>query len=144
MHMHRVTGRPIAAVLALISAGSVSVAFADPPATPEATPAAAAPVAVPVAPVATPAPARAPAPEPAPAPAVASTQGTSRVNIQSDPTGAEIYLDGQMVGSTPSTLMIPTGSHQFRVHASGHADWTRTVNILGGSEISLTAALDKN
>ena len=45
MHMHRVTGRPIAALLALISAGSVSVAFADPPATPEATPAAAAPVA---------------------------------------------------------------------------------------------------
>jgi len=45
MHMHRVTGRPIAAVLALISACGVSVAFADPPAPLEATPAAAAPAA---------------------------------------------------------------------------------------------------
>ena len=44
MRMHRVTGRPIAAVLALISACGVSVAFADPP-TAEATPAAAAPAA---------------------------------------------------------------------------------------------------
>jgi hypothetical protein len=63
MRMHRVTGRPIAAVLALISACGVSVAFADPPATPEATPAAAAPVASPTS---------APAASPAAAPAKAA------------------------------------------------------------------------
>jgi hypothetical protein len=45
MRMHRVTCRSIAAVVALISACGLSVAFADPPAAPEATPAAAAPVA---------------------------------------------------------------------------------------------------
>jgi pyruvate/2-oxoglutarate dehydrogenase complex dihydrolipoamide acyltransferase (E2) component len=60
MRTHRVTGRPIAAVLALISACGVSVAFADPPAAPEATPAAAAPVAP-----ATSAPAASPAAAPA-------------------------------------------------------------------------------
>jgi hypothetical protein len=103
------------------------------------------PAAVPVAaPVATPAATPAVAVAPTSAPAVASAQGTSRVNIQSDPVGAEIYLDGEMVGSTPSTLVIPSGSHQFRVHASGHPDWTRTVKLLPGSEISLSAALDKN
>ena len=67
MHMHRVTGRPIAAVLALISACGVSVAFADPPAPPEATPAAAAPAAS-----ATSAPAATPAATPAAAPAKAA------------------------------------------------------------------------
>ena len=58
--------------------------------------------------------------------------------------GAEIYLDDQMVGSTPSALMIPPGHHTFRVHAFGHPDWTRQVNILPGSEITLSANLDKN
>lgn len=115
---------------------------AVPVAAPAATSAAAPAAAVP--PPAAPAPVVAPSASPSAAPNVASAQGTSRVSIQSDPAGAEIYLDGQMVGSTPSTLMIPSGSHQFRVHAPGHPDWTRTVSILPGSEISLSAPLDKN
>ncbi|HUL32977.1 MAG TPA: PEGA domain-containing protein [Candidatus Eisenbacteria bacterium] len=108
------------------------------------------------APASTPVPAKAPAsippvsatsatPQQAPAPLAAPvSQGTSRVKIQSDPAGAEIYLDGQMVGSTPSVLQIPTGTHLFRVHADGHADWSRQVNILPGSEITLSATLTKN
>ena len=36
MRMHRVTGRSIAAILALLGAGSMSVVLADPPATPDA------------------------------------------------------------------------------------------------------------
>jgi hypothetical protein len=121
----------------------VSVAPA-PTVAPVAAPVAA-PAAAPVAAAPAPAPAAAVAvqPAPAPAPAVAS-QATSHVKIQSDPSGAEIYLDGQMVGSTPSTLMIPSGSHTFRVHASGHPDWTRQVTILSGSEITLSANFDKD
>ena len=113
-----------------------------------------APVTTTAAPVAAPVAAPASAPVAAPQPAasqtapaattVATGQGTSRVKIISDPDGAEIYLDGEMVGSTPSTLMIPAGSHTFKVHAPGHADWTRQVNILAGGEISLSATLDKN
>jgi len=112
---------------------------AAPVATPTAAPVTAAPATAPVsaAPVAAPQQAVAPAP-------VVSENASSRVNIQSDPSGAEIYLDDQMVGSTPSALMIPPGRHTFRVHASGHPDWTRQVNILPGSEISLSANLDKN
>ena len=37
----------------------------------------------------------------------------------------EIYLDGEMVGSTPSTLVIPSGHHTIRIHADGHSDWDR-------------------
>lgn len=115
----------------------VSVAPA-PTVAPVAAPVAAAPAAAGAAqPVAAPQPTAA-------SPAVAPAQTTSQVKIQSDPSGAEIYLDGQMVGSTPSMLMIPSGSHTFRVHASGHPDWTRQVNILPGSEITLSATLDKD
>lgn len=72
-----------------------------------------------------------------------SGEGTARVNVQSDPSGAEIYLDDQFVGSTPSTLLLSPGRHAFRVHAAGHADWTRQMNVLSGSELTLSATLDK-
>lgn len=123
--------------------GATTPPVATPVATPVASPAAA-PVAAatPTAPASAP-PAVAPQQAVAPAP-VASENASSRVNIQSDPMGAEIYLDDQMVGSTPSALMIPPGHHTFRVHAFGHPDWTRQVNILPGSEITLSANLDKN
>jgi len=73
-----------------------------------------------------------------------SGEGNARVNVQSDPAGAEIYLDEQMVGSAPSLLFVNPGKHTFRVHAAGHSDWSRQVNVLAGSEITLAATLDRN
>jgi hypothetical protein len=73
-----------------------------------------------------------------------SGEGSARVVVQSDPAGAEIYLDDQFVGSTPSTLLVSPGKHAVRLHASGRADWTRQVNVLSGSELTLSGTLDKN
>jgi PEGA domain-containing protein/SmpA/OmlA family protein len=70
--------------------------------------------------------------------------GGAKVAVQSDPTGAEIYLDEQLVGSTPSILVVAPGKHAFRLHAAGRTDWSRQVNVLAGSEITLAATLDKN
>jgi hypothetical protein len=73
-----------------------------------------------------------------------SGAGATKVTIQSDPTGAEIYLDDQFVGSTPSILSVAPGKHAFRLHSAGRADWTRQMNVLAGSDITLAATLDKN
>jgi len=73
-----------------------------------------------------------------------SGEGSARVIVQSDPSGAEIYLDEQFVGSTPSTLLLSPGKHALRLHAAGHADWTRQMNVLSGSELTLSATLEKN
>jgi PEGA domain-containing protein len=73
-----------------------------------------------------------------------SGTGAARVTVQSDPAGAEIYLDEQLVGSTPSILAVAPGKHAFRLHAAGRADWSRQVNVLTGSDITLAATLDKN
>jgi hypothetical protein len=72
------------------------------------------------------------------------TGGAAKITVQSDPAGAEIYLDEQLVGSTPSILVVAPGKHAFRVHAAGRADWSRQVNVLMGSDITLAATLDKN
>jgi len=73
-----------------------------------------------------------------------SGTGATKVTVQSDPAGAEIYLDEQLVGSTPSILAVAPGKHAFRLHAAGRADWSRQVNVLTGSDITLAATLDKN
>jgi len=73
-----------------------------------------------------------------------SESGATKVAVQSDPAGAEIYLDEQFVGSTPSILAVAPGKHAFRVHAAGRADWSRQLNVLAGSDLTLAATLEKN
>jgi hypothetical protein len=73
-----------------------------------------------------------------------SGTGGTKITVQSDPAGAEIYLDEQLVGSTPSIIVVAPGKHAFRLHAPGRADWSRQVNVLTGSDITLAATLDKN
>ena len=73
-----------------------------------------------------------------------SGSGATKVTVQSDPAGAEIYLDDQFVGSTPSILVVAPGKHAFRLHAAGRADWSRQLNVLSGSDLTLAATLDKN
>jgi len=73
-----------------------------------------------------------------------SGSGATKVTVQSDPAGAEIFLDEQFVGSTPSILAVAPGKHAFRLHAAGRADWSRQVNVLSGSDVTLAATLDKN
>lgn len=73
-----------------------------------------------------------------------SGSGATKVTVQSEPAGAEIYLDEQFVGSTPSILAVAPGKHAFRLHAPGRADWSRQLNVLSGSDITLAATLDKN
>jgi hypothetical protein len=70
-------------------------------------------------------------------------QVSAKVSLQSDPPGAEIYMDGQLVGSTPSTLEAPAGNHQVSVRLNGYAEWTRELHVLAGSDIHLNANLEK-
>jgi hypothetical protein len=70
-------------------------------------------------------------------------QPPAKVAVHSDPAGAEIYLDGQLIGSTPSTVELPAGTHELSVRLSGYQDWVRSLRVLSGSEINLDAKLDK-
>ena len=73
-------------------------------------------------------------------PAVATAASTS-VILESTPTAADIAIDGKFVGNTPSTVTVATGSHQLIVSKKGFTDWTRTINVTGGS-IHVDATLD--
>jgi hypothetical protein len=72
-----------------------------------------------------------------------SAPAQAKVAVHSNPDGAEIYLDGQLIGSTPSIVELPAGNHELSVRLSGYQDWTRSMRVLSGSEISLNATLEK-
>jgi len=63
------------------------------------------------------------------------------LSIESTPPGADIEIDGAFVGNTPSTIAVALGSHQIAVKKKGFTDWTRTMNVTGGS-IHLNAELE--
>jgi hypothetical protein len=64
------------------------------------------------------------------------------LTIDSNPPGAEIDVDGNFVGSTPSTVPVPFGSHEITVRKRGFTAWTRKMNIAGGN-VYLNAELDR-
>jgi len=81
-------------------------------------------------------------------PTIASASGASPASLQatlaigSNPSGADIEVDGGFVGNTPSTVSLAAGSHQIVVKKKGFSDWTKTLNVTGGN-INLTADLEQ-
>lgn len=72
-----------------------------------------------------------------------TAQAPARVNVTSEPAGADVYVDGNFVGSTPSVLPLQAGSHKIEVKSAGYKDWSRDIKTLSGGEINLRAVLEK-
>ncbi len=85
-------------------------------------------------------------PPPAAAPAQAADSQAAPVQaslaVESTPPGADIEIDGGFVGNTPSTVTVVPGSHQIAVKKKGFTDWTKTLNVTGGT-VHLNAELDQ-
>ncbi len=71
----------------------------------------------------------------------AATTAQASLIIGSTPPGADIDIDGAFVGNTLSTVDVAPGSHEITVKKSGYTDWTRKLNVTGGS-IHIDAALE--
>ena len=84
-------------------------------------------------------------PQPAAAPigAPAPTVSTGKLSIVSTPDGADIEIDGNFVGNAPSTLQIAEGDHMVTVKKGGFKDWERKLKVSAGSDVHLSAELEK-
>jgi hypothetical protein len=89
-------------------------------------------------------------PAPAPAPSVGSAQKITpdkgekvKCNFTSTPPGAEITLDGNYVGSTPSEINLSTGTHTVVLSMPGFAQWKRDLTVMPGSDLTVGAILQK-
>ena len=65
------------------------------------------------------------------------------VNASSNPTGADVLVDGEFVGNSPAALKLSPGKHAFTVKMSGYKDWLKEISVQSGSEVQLTANLEK-
>lgn len=65
----------------------------------------------------------------------------ANLTVDSNIGGADIEIDGNFVGNTPSTVSVVAGQHTITVGKKGYADWSRSMNV-SGSAVHLSADLD--
>src|SRR5262249_18456880 len=74
----------------------------------------------------------------------ATTEPTKGVvHVSSNPAGADLLLDGNFIGNTPAALKLAAGKHTITVKMFGEKDWSREITVEAGSEVQLTANLEK-
>ncbi|MGO8984017.1 MAG: PEGA domain-containing protein [Terriglobales bacterium] len=73
-----------------------------------------------------------------------TAQSSTAVRFTSTPAGAEIRVDGNYVGNTPSTIEVGPGRHFVVLALPGFSKWKRELLVSSGSDVTLTATLQKN
>ena len=73
--------------------------------------------------------------------AAAAVVTEASVAVDSSVAGADIEVDGNFVGSTPSTVSVLPGQHTFVVKKKGYADWSRSM-MVSGNAAHLSAELE--
>ncbi|MFW6172838.1 MAG: PEGA domain-containing protein, partial [Elusimicrobiota bacterium] len=73
------------------------------------------------------------------------------VSINSNPQGAKYFINGSMVGRTPSKAKLKVGKHDILVKKDGFAEWNNTIVVPGQNRINASLrnnvkfiAYDKN
>jgi hypothetical protein len=65
------------------------------------------------------------------------------VQINSDPTGAEIEIDGKFVGNTPSSIPLSPGPHVISISKKNFQPWSKTFHVTKGASQNLNISLEK-
>jgi len=65
----------------------------------------------------------------------------SKITVSSMPAGADIAVDGNFVGNTPSEIDVTPGDHTLTVSKSGFKPWERKFRATGGS-VNIDAELE--
>ncbi len=78
----------------------------------------------------------------APTNATPAAAQMASLTVDSPIPGADIEIDGNFVGNTPSTVSVTPGQHTIVVKKKGYTDWTRPMNV-AGTGVHVTADLEK-
>jgi hypothetical protein len=69
---------------------------------------------------------------------------TGAIVVFSRPSGAEVFLDERLVGSTPLSLdEVAAGTHGVRIALPEHRAWVTSVNVTPGSSLRVAASLER-
>ena len=78
-------------------------------------------------------------------PATVPTTGhAGAIEVLSHPQGAQVFLDGSVVGRAPLSLPdVPEGTHEVRLELPGFNPWVASVRVTGGSRTRVGASLEQ-
>lgn len=65
------------------------------------------------------------------------------VNVVSNPTSADVLVDGEFVGNSPAVLKLSPGKHHITVKSAGFKDWTKDITVESASDVQLNAVLSQ-
>ncbi|HXZ32864.1 MAG TPA: PEGA domain-containing protein [Terriglobales bacterium] len=69
------------------------------------------------------------------------SSAVAQLQISSTPAGADIEIDGNYVGNTPSTVVASAGQHEISVKKPGFKPWQRKIAVSAG-QINVSASLE--
>jgi serine/threonine protein kinase len=79
----------------------------------------------------------------APAPATATATGSGSLQVASRPSGAQVFVDDSLIGTTPLLLSnIAAGSRRLRIELSGYKMWTTSIQIEPSARSRVAASLE--
>jgi eukaryotic-like serine/threonine-protein kinase len=79
---------------------------------------------------------------PPPPPPVA-TGGSGTLRVESLPSGASVYLDGRLVGTTPLSVSdVPSGQHAVRLELTGYTPWETSATVTAGADNRVAGSLE--
>jgi hypothetical protein len=58
---------------------------------------------------------------------------SAELNVESDPPGADIEVDGSFVGNTPSSVGVEAGQHVIKISKNGFNPWERKIKSSTGT-----------
>ncbi len=74
---------------------------------------------------------------------VTAAEADSIIALVSTPAGADVSVDDAFIGNAPAKLKLKPGKHTIKVTMAGYKDWSREMTVMSGSEVNLTATLEK-
>jgi hypothetical protein len=74
--------------------------------------------------------------------ATTTANSVSTVGFSSNPTGAEIEVDGIFMGDTPANLPLAIGARKVTISKKGFKPYERTIEVLSGSSQRMSVELD--
>jgi hypothetical protein len=64
-------------------------------------------------------------------------------SVDSDITGADVYIDDSFIGKAPVTLRLQPGQHSVRGFAKGYKNWSQWITMVNGSSLRVKATFEK-
>lgn len=80
---------------------------------------------------------------PTSAPVATSSAVKPQLSITSEPSGAEIEINGEFIGNTPTTITTLEGKVTIKVTKSGFLPWERTLTLTAGDKRTVAVEMTK-